>query len=86
MRRLVGGVLALAAAGAVFWLWPRAPKDPEAQIRRLVAEALDSPTVEAEPVFARLEAKYAALAAERARSWGAKREKAKPVAKRRRRP
>jgi len=70
------------------WRFKRISVDPSdtETIRRLVAEALDSPTVEAEPVFARLEAKYAALSAERAQSRGAKREKAKPVAKRRRRP
>ena len=70
------------------WRFRRISVDPSdtETIRKLVAEALDSPTVEAEPVFARLEAKYAALAAEMARSRGAKREKAKSVAKRRRRP
>lgn len=36
-RRGVGLVLAALAGGLVFWLWPRGPKDPEAQIRALVA-------------------------------------------------
>jgi hypothetical protein len=40
VSRLVAGVLALAAAGAVFYLWPRAPKDPEEQIRKLVADSV----------------------------------------------
>ena len=35
--RTLGVVLAAAAAALVFWLWPRGPKDPEAQIRALVA-------------------------------------------------
>jgi antitoxin ParD1/3/4 len=59
------------------------PADTDA-IRKLVAEALDSPTVEAEPVFGRLEAKYAAMVTEKKRSRGAKLEKAHTVAKRRR--
>jgi hypothetical protein len=36
-RRALGVLLALAAAGLVLWLFPRRPKDPEAQIRKLVA-------------------------------------------------
>ena len=36
-RRALGLVLAAGAAALVFWLWPRGPKDPEAQIRALVA-------------------------------------------------
>jgi len=40
VRRLSGFVLALASAGAVLWLWPRAPKDPEEQIRKLVADCV----------------------------------------------
>jgi hypothetical protein len=38
VRRLAGLVLAGAAAALVLWLWPRGPKDPEAQVRKLVAE------------------------------------------------
>jgi hypothetical protein len=38
VRRVVGLVLAGAAAALVLWLWPRGPKDPEAQVRKLVAE------------------------------------------------
>jgi hypothetical protein len=60
------------------------PSDTEA-IRKLVAEALDSPTVDAETVFARLRAKYAAMAAAKKRKRGGTREKADAVAKRRRR-
>ncbi len=36
--RAVGLVLAAVAAALVFWLWPRGPKDPEAQVRALVAK------------------------------------------------
>lgn len=35
--KVVGAVLALVAAGLTLWLWPRAPKDPEAEVRALVA-------------------------------------------------
>jgi hypothetical protein len=35
---VVGLVLAGAAAALVLWLWPRGPKDPEAQVRKRVAE------------------------------------------------
>jgi antitoxin ParD1/3/4 len=67
------------------WRFKRISVDPSdtETIRRLVAEALDSPSVDAEPVFARLEAKYAAMAAAKRRKQGAKRETAKTVAKRR---
>ena len=37
-RRALGLVLAALAGALVFWLWPRGPKDPEAQIRALVAK------------------------------------------------
>jgi len=37
-RRAVGLILAALAAAVVFWLWPRGPKDPEQQIRALVAK------------------------------------------------
>jgi antitoxin ParD1/3/4 len=65
------------------WRFHRITVDPSdtATLKRLVAEALDSPSVEAEPVFARLEAKYAALAAAEKRKRGAKREAVKPVHK-----
>jgi hypothetical protein len=33
----VGVVLAVLTAGGVLWLWPKKPKDPEGQIRQLVA-------------------------------------------------
>lgn len=36
-RRALGLVLGAAAAALVFWLWPRGPKDPEAEIRKLIA-------------------------------------------------
>ena len=39
-RRAVGLVAGALAAALVFWLWPRGPKDPEAQIRKLVAEVV----------------------------------------------
>lgn len=39
-RRALGLVLGAAAAALVFWLWPRGPKDPEAQIRKLIAEVV----------------------------------------------
>lgn len=38
--RPVALVLALAAAGAVLYLWPRGPKNPEDQVRALVAECV----------------------------------------------
>jgi hypothetical protein len=38
--RPVAIVLALAAAAAVLFLWPRGPKNPEDQIRKLVAECV----------------------------------------------
>lgn len=36
-RRALGLVLAAAAGALVLWLWPRGPKDPEAEVRKLVA-------------------------------------------------
>lgn len=41
MSRPIAIVLALAAAGAVLYLWPRAAKNPEDQIRALVAECVE---------------------------------------------
>jgi hypothetical protein len=41
MSRPVALIVALLAAGAVLFLWPRGPKDPESQIRKLVAECVD---------------------------------------------
>lgn len=38
--RPVAIVLALIAAGAVLFFWPRGPKNPEDQIRKLVAECV----------------------------------------------
>jgi len=37
-RRALGLVLGAVVAGLVLWLWPRKPKDPQQQIRALVAE------------------------------------------------
>ena len=34
-------IVALLAAGAVLFFWPRGPKDPEGQIKKLVAECVD---------------------------------------------
>lgn len=42
MSRPVAMVLALVAAGAVLYLWPRGPKNPEDQIRKLVAECVEA--------------------------------------------
>lgn len=67
------------------WRFHRISVDPSdtSAIRRLVAEAEDSPSVDAETVFARLEAKYKALAQTKKRKHGAMRETAKTVAARR---
>jgi hypothetical protein len=40
-NRALALAVAVIAAGAVLYLWPRGPKDPEAQIRALVAECVD---------------------------------------------
>ena len=40
MSRPVAIFLALAAAAAVLFFWPRGPKNPEDQIRKLVAECV----------------------------------------------
>jgi hypothetical protein len=39
-RRALGAALAALAFVLVLWLWPRRPRDPEAQIRALVADIL----------------------------------------------
>jgi antitoxin ParD1/3/4 len=68
------------------WRFHRISVDPAntAVIRRLVAEAADGPSVDAEAVFARLEAEYKPLLQNRRRKRGAKRgETAKAVAARR---
>jgi len=71
------------------WRFHRITVDPSdtAAIRRLVAEAENSPSVDAEKVFARLEAKYSPHLTNKRRKRGAKRrEAAKTVSKGRSRP